>query len=146
MVVWGGRDYGLAPLDTGGVLSLAPSGFHPVTPCRAADTRGPEGFLGGPALGAATVRIFPVRDVCGISARANAISFTLTVTEPSAAGHLVVYPEGCPLPAASTVNFGAGQTRAVSGIVALGGGIAVRYAAATAATTHVVLDVSGYFE
>jgi hypothetical protein len=60
------------------------------------------------------------------------------------------YPAGAPLPLASAIDFGAGQTRANNAVVRLGtaGGIAVRcdMPAGSGSQTHFILDVTGYFE
>jgi hypothetical protein len=72
---------------------------------------------------------------------------TLTVTEPTGAGNLRLYPAGSPLPLASALNYSAGQTRAGNAIATLNGlgELAVRCAQSTG-TTHFILDVDGYFE
>ena len=43
--------------------------FYPVTPCRVADTRNPNGPLGGPSLTGGQERDFPVQQGCCIAAR-----------------------------------------------------------------------------
>jgi hypothetical protein len=71
----------------------------------------------------------------------------VTVTGPSAPGFLTVFPAGGPPPLASTINFRAGQTRANNAIVTLGpGGDIVVRAGMPSGGTHVVLDVTGYFD
>jgi hypothetical protein len=84
---------------------------------------------------------------CGIPASATAISLNVTVTGPDVVGHLVVYPEGSPVPGSSTINFRAGQTRANNAIVRLGaaGAIAVVSGQLPGGTVHVIIDVNGYF-
>jgi hypothetical protein len=84
---------------------------------------------------------------CGIPPSAAAISLNLTVTGATAAGHLTVYPQGQPIPLASTINFRSGQTRANNAIVPLGtgGAIAIVSGQPPGNTTHVIVDLSGYF-
>ncbi|PYQ63683.1 MAG: hypothetical protein DMF54_16105, partial [Acidobacteria bacterium] len=128
-----------APIDT-----MCPASFFTVTPCRVADTRDPIGPYGGPALSTGVERTFVIANQCGIPATARAVSFNVTVTQPGAPGHVILYPGGTPAPSVSTINFRAGQTRANNAIVPLGasGSLAV----VSAAPTHFILDVNGYFE
>jgi hypothetical protein len=71
----------------------------------------------------------------------------VTVTEPTAAGHISLYPGGTPLPLASALNYRAGQTRANNAIAPLGvGGTVAVFCGQSAGTTHFVIDVNGYFE
>jgi hypothetical protein len=78
---------------------------------------------------------------------ARAVAVNLTVTGATAAGDLRAYPGGTLLPAISSINYGAGQTRANNAILLLGaaGDIAVRCVQASG-TVHFILDVTGYFE
>jgi hypothetical protein len=84
---------------------------------------------------------------CGVPPSAIAISLNLTVTGATAAGYLTVYPQGQPIPLASTINFRSGQTRANNAIVPLGtgGAIAIFYGQASGNTTDVIVDLNGYF-
>jgi hypothetical protein len=127
-----------------------PSGplrFFTATPCRLVDTRGPAGAGGGPALSANATRTFPVAGACAIPSSARAVVLNVTVVAPQVAGNLRLFPAGAPVPGASTINFSAGQVRANSAVVRLSaaGQLAV-FAGLGSGTTHVVLDVSGYFE
>ena len=124
-----------------------PAGFYPVTPCRLLDTRGPAGALGGPALAANADRIFPITGHCGIPLTAKAVALTVTVTQPTVAGDLRLYPGGGTLPGSSTINYGPGQTRASNSVIVLGpsSDFVVRCVQASG-STHFLADVSGYFE
>ncbi len=126
---------------------VVPTSFHTTTPCRVVDTRGPSGALGGPALAAGAVRVFPVAGPCGIPVTARAVSVNLAVTSPTAAGNLRLYPAATVPPVASAINYSAGQTRSNNALVSLGagGGIEVRCAQATG-SVHFILDVNGWFE
>jgi hypothetical protein len=55
-----------------------------------------------------------------------------------------VWPDGSPRPATSTINFSTGQDRANNAAVPLGASGALRVLAA--AGTHLVIDVTGYFQ
>ena len=68
----------------------------------------------------------------------------MTVTQPTAPGHVILYPGGSPAPSVSAINFRAGQTRANNAIVPLGAGGTL--AVQSAAPTHFIPDVNGYFE
>ncbi len=124
-----------------------PLSFYSVAPCRLIDTRGPSGPLGGPSLQAGATRAFVLTGHCGIPPTAAALSLNLTAVSPTALGFLTIYPGGTALPLASTINYRAGQIRANSAIVALGAAGDVTVTCGQAAgTTHLVVDVSGYFQ
>jgi hypothetical protein len=118
--------------------------FFTVTPCRVADTRDPSGPFGGPALAAGVERTFVLANRCGIPATAKAVSLNVTVTQPTGPGFVVLYPGGSTAPTVSAINFRTGQTRANNAVVRLGTGGTL--AVQSAAPTHFILDVNGYFE
>ncbi len=133
------------------VLPVAPpvsaANYNTVTPCRIVDTRNSPGAYGGPALQAAATRSFVISGQCGVPATAKSVSANLTVTEPSAGGHLTAFPAGFALPLASTLNFSAGQTRANNAILPLGTGGAISVQSVlSSGTVHFILDVTGWFE
>ncbi|HEX6739541.1 MAG TPA: hypothetical protein VF310_14780, partial [Vicinamibacteria bacterium] len=111
------------------------------------DTRQPASPFGGPALAAGATRVFALAGACNTSPTAVAIAINVTVTQPTAAGHLRLFPDGAALPTASTISYAAGKTRANNAIVATGtaGGVAV-YNGQTSGTAHVIIDVAGYFD
>ncbi len=122
------------------------AGFYTLTPCRLADTRDAVGPFGGPALQAGATRSFVMVGSCGIPTVADAIAVNITVTQPTAPGHVIIYPLGVPLPTTSTINYSAGQTRANNAIVQVGanGSIAAT-CGQSSGTTHFIVDVVGYF-
>ena len=123
--------------------------FHAVTPCRLVDTRNPSGPLGGPALlGQAAARAFVAVGSCAVPSTARSLSANVTVTQPTAAGHLTLFRAASSLPVVSTVNFIPGQTRANNAVVPLdsSGRFAVFDGQATGQTAHLIVDVNGYFE
>jgi uncharacterized repeat protein (TIGR01451 family) len=128
------------------VINVA--GFYPVSPCRIVDTRfsGGAPISGGYPLVAGSVLTADVRGACGLPGNATAISFNATVTEPTVAGNLRIYPGGVATPGTSALNYAAGQTRANNGIVPLSsdGKLSV-YCGQAGGTTHFILDVNGYF-
>jgi glucose/arabinose dehydrogenase len=126
---------------------VGPQDYFTVVPCRLVDTRLPDGPRGGPALAAGVTRTFGLAGACGVPATARALALNVTVTGPTGAGHLRLHSPDELRPATSTVNFAAGQTRAIGTPVRLGsaGSLSV-YCSMAAGTAHLVLDVAGYFE
>jgi hypothetical protein len=59
---------------------------------------------------------------------------------------LTAFPAGQSLPLASTLNFGAGQTRANNAVIPLSAGGAVSIFNGAAGSANFLLDVTGYFE
>ena len=121
--------------------------FHTLPPCRIVDTRDAPGANGGPALPGSGLRTFTLTGgPCGVPSTEKSVAANLTVTQPAAAGHLVVFPAGSSAPLASVINFSAGQTRANNAVLELGTGGAVSVQSGSPGTVHFILDVTGYFE
>ncbi len=128
--------------------ALGPFQFHAISPCRIADTR--AGF--GGIMTAGATRDFTVQGVCGIPGGAAAVVVNVTVVGPTQTGFVTLYPSdlGSP-PLVATLTFNAGEP-------ALGNGAIVPLKATTpdlravygigggTATTHVVIDATGYFQ
>jgi hypothetical protein len=135
-------------LDTNGYFG-APGGsgslsFHPVPPCRVADTRRDQGPLGGPKMAASTARSFPMPSSgCGIPATAAAYSLNVTVVPDGMLQYLTVWPTGAGQPFASTLNSWDGTVVANAAIVPAGQGGAISVFVTD--RTHVILDINGYF-
>ncbi|HEX5585688.1 MAG TPA: hypothetical protein VFZ17_00130, partial [Acidimicrobiia bacterium] len=68
----------------------------------------------------------------------------VTVTEPTAPGHLTVFPAPPPVPLASNLNFVPGQTVPNLVMVRVGEGGGMDFAN-SAGCTHLVIDVFGAF-
>jgi streptogramin lyase len=124
--------------------------FHPLAPCRVADTRDPDGAYGGPALDAVDVyRTFVLAGRCGIPAGATGVSFNFTVTGSTDPGYLRIYPsDKSALPNVSTLSYGAGQTRANNAVLGLGPNrdINVHVDQPPGGFVHFIIDVNGYFQ
>jgi RHS repeat-associated protein len=133
------------PTPGGEVASPPGDTFFSVSPCRVFDTR-----VGGQPLVSDVSSIFAVAGHCGIPASANAVAGNVTAVDPSGAGHLTAFPGDGTLPLVSTLNFGAGQSRANNAVLSLAadgsGTLALRPFIVGGGHVDVVLDVSGYFE
>ncbi|MBZ5580412.1 MAG: Ig-like domain-containing protein [Acidobacteriia bacterium] len=120
--------------------------FYPLAPCRLADTRNPNGSLGGPFLSAQSSRAFPVlaATACPIPATAQAYSLNVTaLPRTRALEYLSVWPAGQPQPAVSTLNAGTGTYTANATIVQTGAGGQIEVYATD--DTDLLLDINGYF-
>ena len=115
--------------------------FRPLVPTRVLDTRIPGH---GPALGPGAVRNVQLAGVAGIPANAVAVALNVTVTEPTSAGFVSLFPAGTPWAGNSNLNFTAGQT--VPNMVLVGLGAAGQVSILNwLGATHVVVDVTGWF-
>ncbi|MCC6436901.1 MAG: S8/S53 family peptidase [Acidimicrobiales bacterium] len=123
------------------------SGFVPVTPVRALDTRpapfGPIGVSGGPVGTAA--RSFSVADALGLApGQVAAVALNLTGISPAAPCYLTVWPNDGGRPFSSNLNLLPGQTLANSVIVGVGADGRVGIGASCDAV-DVAADVTGWF-
>ena len=136
-------------LDIDGYFVPAPApsalAFYPVTPCRIADTRNPQGDLGGPFLTGGVPRDFPILEAssCKIPNSAQAYSLNLTAVPHAPLGFLTVWPTGQSQPGVSTLNSYLGQVVANAAIVPAGTGGKVSAFASN--DTDLVIDIDGYF-
>lgn len=129
-----------------GVCHRSASRFHAVTPCRAVDTRNPNGPTGGPSLAANVNRAFAIAGLCGVPADAESVAVNLSVVAPSRSGELRAWPTGGPLPVATAISYSANRTRTNNAILPLAAGSLSLRAVQSSGTAHVVLDVVGYFQ
>ncbi|BDC48970.1 hypothetical protein F183_A12860 [Bryobacterales bacterium F-183] len=118
--------------------------FYPVTPCRIVDTRNPNGAFGGPAMAADSQRDFNVpASSCGIPSTARAYVLNATVVPPGPFGFLTLWPAASARPVVSTLNAIDGALTSNLAIVPAGpNGVISAY---TSSSTHLLLDISGYF-
>ena len=118
--------------------------YYPIAPCRVADTRNPAGGLGGPILVAGGVRSLPILSSnCAIPSNARAYSINATVVPSGPLGYLTLWPAGQSQPLVSTLNAPTGAIVANAAIVPAGGNGAI--SAFATSSTHLVLDINGYF-
>ncbi len=121
--------------------------YYTVLPCRAVDTRRPDGTFGGPALAPSVPRTIPMAGTCGVPATAKSVALRVSVTAPAAPGSLALYAADLPSPPlVSAINFSVGQTRTNDAIVRLSTDGALALLDQSNGTVHVIVDVEGYFD
>jgi hypothetical protein len=126
---------------TGPTAPAAKDGlFVPLTPRRIFDTRDAN----APVLASLATRAVPVvGSSAPVPAGATAVSFNVTSDAAVGAGYATIFPADRNVPLISNLNYPAVDPRANAGMVRLsaGGGLTVL----TNQTTHVIIDVNGYF-
>ncbi len=125
--------------------------FYSLTPCRIVDTRGPNGPTGGPALQQGPIRNFPITNYCNVPSTAKAAMLNIAMVGPTADGFVTVWQYSTPWPGVTNLNALAGEPALANGAcVSLAGGssdISATYGGVNpAATTHLIVDVTGYFQ
>lgn len=124
-----------APPATGGLL------FYVLTPCRVVDTRNPTGPYGGPAL--AGSRSFNLQaGACAVPAAAQVFSLNATVVPSGFLDYLTLWAAGQPQPLVSTLNS---YDASIVSNAAIVPGSAGSISAFSTNTTHLILDLNGYF-
>ena len=148
----------------GVVEAAGPLQFYAITPCRLVDTRQavsasfPSGY-GQPALvNSGHPSVGPFRSItvsearCGIPVSARAIVANFTVTGTQASGFIKAWATGDAVPNVANLNFGLGETVGNGSVVPLDVQTRMDVAAfglglAQGATaTHVIIDITGYFQ
>lgn len=120
--------------------------YWPLRPARLADTRVGATTVDGKFRGtgltkAGSALVLKVVGRGGVPAGAKAVSLTVTVVKPVAAGTISVHPCGSARTAATLMTFAAGATASNSVVAKVGtnGNVCVW----TSSRTHVVVDVNG---
>ncbi len=121
------------------------STYVPLTPSRILDSRSGTGAPKA-ALGPGRTLGLQVAGNAGVPASGvSAVVLNVTVTSPTAASYLTVYPSGAARPTTSNLNFVAGWTGANNVTVKLGGDGKVDVYN-HAGSTQVIADVVGYYQ
>jgi len=121
------------------------SGFHGLVPARVLDTRTGVGVPVG-KIGPGQSVALQVAGRGGVpAAGAIAVVLNVTVTEPDSSGYVTAWPAAEPRPEASNLNFIAGQTIPNLVIVKLDGNGQIGLFN-SAGTTHLLADVSGWYD
>ncbi len=130
-----------------GSVERALGGYHAAPLSRIGDTRT---GVGGPALplqaadpSARTLRIGGA--VGSTTAGAEGVVVNITVANATADSHLTVWPNGAPMPNASSLNFLAGETRANLVTIRLGVDDSISYRT-NAGAVDVIIDIVGWYD
>jgi hypothetical protein len=132
------------------LTSVPPGVFYTVSPCRIFDTREAVGQTTGLPLTCGIDYSFTIVNDgvggdCGVPSGAKAVSVNVTVATPAAQGNVRLFGGGPP-PVVSTLNYLPGVTRGNNAVAPLttDGKLFVR--CDPSASTHVIVDVNGYFK
>jgi hypothetical protein len=131
--------------------AAGPYQFYPVTPCRIVDTRNPDGPVGGPVLTAGAYRNFPIWNYCGIPTTARAAALNVVAVSPTQDGFISIWPYNTPFPGTAILNTPGGIIAIANGaIVPLAidfqFNVTAVYGTAGGGTSHLVIDVTGYYQ
>jgi hypothetical protein len=91
-----------------------------------------------------------VTGLCNIPSAAKSVAITLAVVSPGDGGDIRLYPAGASPPASSAINFRPSAIRSANAV--MGVGLSGQMSAlldmpsGSTATTHLVIDVYGYFQ
>ncbi|MEV6523762.1 right-handed parallel beta-helix repeat-containing protein [Longispora sp. NPDC051575] len=125
-------------------LAARASRFVPQDPVRVLDTRERTGVDSTTPVAPGGTLTLPVTGRAGVPATGvTAVTLNVTATAPTAAGFLTVYPNGRPLPNASTLNWTPGLTVPNLVVVPVVNG-KVDFRNTGAGTVHLVADLVGY--
>jgi hypothetical protein len=130
--------------DLAGYYASGDSGvpFNPTSPARLMDTRIRLGVGAAVGPGRTVTLTLPSSQV---PAGATAVALNVTVTQPKAGGHSIVFPGGTSLPTTSNLNFVTGQTIPNMVIAKVGPGGRVSFNNSATGTVQLVADLAGYF-
>ncbi|MGE0877760.1 MAG: serine protease [Acidimicrobiia bacterium] len=125
-------------------LSDSSGQLFSITPARIADTRNGTGVAPGPIAGG-TELVVPIAGRGGLpSGGVSSVVLNVTVTEPSSAGFVTLYPSDGVRPEASNLNFGAGQTIPNLVLAKVGPDGAIK-AFNYSGSAHLIVDVVGWY-
>lgn len=110
-----------------------------LTPCRVIDTRNPAGSP--PFNGLLNVNVEGSN--CSVPASAKSYVLNATVVPPGPLGFLTLWPAGSTQPSVSTLNAGDGAITSNLALVPTTNG---SISAFVSQATHLVVDISGYFD
>ena len=147
--VWQGNQYVSSDGAWGTFVCQLKTGdgstYIPIPPARVLDTRNGTGLTG--VFTSNVPRTFAVAGHGGVPANAVAITGNLTVTQQTRLGYVALTVNPTNSPSTSTLNFPLGDTRANNVTISLSatGSLSAVFKAVSGKTTHLVLDVTGYF-
>jgi hypothetical protein len=123
--------------------SKVPGVYVPQTPVRVADSR-VTGVVGPNADLVVDLSAQIAANLGTVTAPPSAV-LNVTVTSSQTIGYATVYPSDSAPPVASTLNFSAARTLANLTIVRVGADGRIRVRNASSGTSHLVVDLSGFF-
>jgi hypothetical protein len=128
-------------IDNSGTFTHTVS-FQSITPKRVLETR--PSFGGAGAVLAGTTRNATVAGgTTGVPSTATAVEIQVEAVDPAAEGYLTVWAAGAAQPVVSNVLYGK-TTTVTSAIAPVGAGGQISIF--TNVTTHVVVDIAGYYD
>jgi hypothetical protein len=141
-LIWYTGDWSYLQTVSVGAEGTPASFLHTLEPCRLVDTR-----LGATPLGAGVDNKVLAVGRCSVPVGARVLAANVVSVESNAPGDLRFYRADRLVPEASVLNYGAGQVRASQTLIPLSddGALGVR-ATQPAGTTHLIIDVAGYFQ
>ena len=128
-------------IDANGYFAPAGSGglsLYSVPPCRAGDTRFPAGSQ--PTEGTRTVNL--ADSPCAIPSSSQALVLNATVVPSGGLSYITLWPASQPQPFVSTLNATDGTVTSNMALSPVSNGALSTFATST---THLILDVAGYF-
>ena len=135
-------DGGQVIVDVSGWWTPGPNRFTAIDPVRAYDTRALDAPVKLPAEDTRAI------DIGGkfVPDDAVAVAVNVAAVNPDTRGFMTIFPCGVEPPHASNLNVKARERRAVSAIVEIGNGgdAAGKICIKASATTHFLVDVTGY--
>jgi hypothetical protein len=126
-------------IDIDGYFAPPASGglwLYTVSPCRLVDTRSGSGAFSG------TLAVNVAGSSCNVNASAQSYVLNATVVPPAALPYITLWANGASQPLVSTLNAFDGAITSDMAIVPTTNG---KINAFAAATTQLILDISGYF-
>jgi hypothetical protein len=136
----------------GGVSSSAPvgaavtasGGYVALAPTRVLDTRYGTGGVAVGALAAHATVVLTVGGVGAVPGGISAAALNVTVTGPTEAGFVTVWPDGGARPATSNVNFGKAQTVPNMVITPVAGN-KIDFYNGSSGSVQIIADIFGYY-
>jgi hypothetical protein len=142
-----GRGIVMAGAAADALISVPSGDFYTLPPCRVFDTRLAGAQTTGVPLTCGTTYDFTiVGGTCGVPSGAKAISLNATVTAPTAQGSVLLFASGGPVPLTATLNYVKGLTVANNAVASLSAGGKMSVRCTGSGTSHVIVDVNGYFQ
>jgi hypothetical protein len=118
--------------------------YHATSPSRILDTRTGVGAIKA-AVASGREAVLQVAGLPAVPAGASAVVLNVTVTAPTAAGYVTVYPDGSPRPQTSNLNFVQKQTVPTLVVVGVLSSGRVRFFNGSPGSVQLIADVSGYY-